>query len=67
MIEAYCTYCRENAILNIIFFQGASLPVFTKYDNPASAEGQPLTRYLTYLALPAYNLGIHTFLFNMLI
>ena len=40
-----------------VLFQGSSLPVFTKYDNPASVA-TPLTKALTFLLLPSYNLAL---------
>jgi len=49
------------AILLLTFrihlMQGSSLPVFTKYDNPASVAA-PLTKALTFLLLPSYNLAL---------
>ncbi|XP_023344917.1 transmembrane and TPR repeat-containing protein CG4050 [Eurytemora carolleeae] len=41
----------------IKLMQGSSLPVFTKFDNPASVAA-PVSRTLSYLVLPAYNIGL---------
>ena len=41
----------------VLILQGSSLPVFTKFDNPASVAA-PVSRTLSYLVLPAYNIGL---------
>jgi len=44
-------------LFRIRLMQGASLPVFTKFDNPASLA-EILPKYLTYLYLPCLNLWL---------
>jgi len=44
-------------LFRIQMMQGASLPVFTKFDNPASLA-ETLPRYLTYSYLPCLNLWL---------
>ena len=55
---SYVTLKIVESNWNCFRCQGSSLPVFTKFDNPASASTSPLARYLTYLALPSYNIGL---------
>lgn len=44
-------------LFRIQVMQGSSLPVFTKFDNPASLA-EPMTRILTYSYLPCLNLWL---------
>lgn len=44
-------------LFRIHLMQGANLPVFTKFDNPASLS-ESLPKYLTYLYLPCLNLWL---------
>ena len=44
-------------LLRIQLLQGASLPVFTEFDNPASQAGR-LSKFLTFSLLPCINLWL---------